>query len=613
MKNHKPSYTRFLMASFAAIIIASCFIAAVCYKLYMVSKENLFSMWRNTASQTVHQINYYLTTPTDAVNFSALKIEELSSSGASSEEILDYLHNETDIYSRIISDNTTGIYCYYKGDYLDGSRWVPPDNYDPLSRPWYKEAAANNGELTLVKPYLNLQTYTMMMSVSRMLSDNISVVSMDVFLDGVQEMTEDEITDDRIVSAFVMDNEGFVVACSDADYIGADFSETEDEGIKELYENVIKGDATFVINDGIKYRIFSSVINDNWYYILVLDEADMLGSLRYIYFFSGAFILFAVIIILAVFWNLTKKHHETERLNREIKAVANIYMDMAKVDFNKDTLTSMRQSEKTYEKLQNKALPFSETFVRTSEELLSEKSNDILHKFVNPEKIKQELTNSNSISYEFLDIFDEWVRMRFFVVDRNDDNTPHNAILAYESIDKEKKQQEHLRTLSETDLMTGINNRISGETKIKQMLDDIESGMYVMLDADRFKYINDNFGHGVGDKVIIAIAKSMQKTFRDSDVIFRLGGDEFAAFAPNVNTREDAQNIIDRLFDNINKINVPELLEHRIYVSAGISFYLADTNDSFESLYERADKAAYESKKVKGNKATFSKDIIEPI
>ena len=56
--------------------------------------------------------------------------------------------------------------------------------------------------------------------------------------------------------------------------------------------------------------------------------------------------------------------------------------------------------------------------------------------------------------------------------------------------------------------------------------------MFCLIDCDKFKSINDTYGHSVGDKVIIAVAEKLRKTCRDSDVVLRLGGDEFAIFMP---------------------------------------------------------------------------------
>ena len=68
-------------------------------------------------------------------------------------------------------------------------------------------------------------------------------------------------------------------------------------------------------------------------------------------------------------------------------------------------------------------------------------------------------------------------------------------------------------------------------------------GLFVLMDVDDFKTVNDNYGHDVGDLVIIAVADALKNTFRDIDVVFRLGGDEFAVYIPGV-TDDDARDYL---------------------------------------------------------------------
>ena len=97
----------------------------------------------------------------------------------------------------------------------------------------------------------------------------------------------------------------------------------------------------------------------------------------------------------------------------------------------------------------------------------------------------------------------------------------------------------------------------------------------------------------------------MTKSFRDTDVVFRLGGDEFAAFSEGVTDPETGRMILDRFFESINDIDIPELSDRKISISVGASFYPLGNTDSFEALYSRADEGAYESKRHDGSYVTF--------
>ena len=172
-------------------------------------------------------------------------------------------------------------------------------------------------------------------------------------------------------------------------------------------------------------------------------------------------------------------------------------------------------------------------------------------------------------------------------------------------LNDEKRQQEKLLYLSETDRMTGINNRGSGEKKIRELIAEGQGGMFVLMDVDKFKSINDNYGHNVGDKVLIEFAGCLKKAFRANDIIMRLGGDEFAVYVPDVHNEAAGERIINRLFNVLDNTDIPELNGNKFYISAGAAFYQTDDKYSFEELYKRADSCTYISKKHKGNYASY--------
>ncbi len=207
--------------------------------------------------------------------------------------------------------------------------------------------------------------------------------------------------------------------------------------------------------------------------------------------------------------------------------------------------------------------------------------------------------------------FPKWVRLRFVVVDRDSSGGINQLLWMFESIDEDRKQQEKLRVLSETDMMTGIRNRGSGEATIRQMIAEGRQGLFLLLDADDFKSVNDNYGHAVGDKVIINIAHSLRSAFRDSDVVFRLGGDEFAVYAEGITDANVASNVINRFIDNLNAVPMPELQGRIITVSIGATFYTDVQADTFEDIYRRADEGTYDSKRHGKNYVTFKYEGVD--
>lgn len=225
--------------------------------------------------------------------------------------------------------------------------------------------------------------------------------------------------------------------------------------------------------------------------------------------------------------------------------------------------------------------------------------------FIDIGTIEERLRGKTSIAHEFIDQKIGWCRSRFVPVDYDENGRLLHVLFCIGCIEEEKKRENKLLYLAETDLMTGLCNRGSGERRITAFLKERTAGLLCLFDCDKFKAINDTYGHSVGDKVIIAIAEKLQKSCRDKDVIFRLGGDEFALFMPGMVEQKAAERFFERLFQNIRQIDIAEMQGKRIEMSLGACFYDGDENVSFDKLYRNADSAMYQSKKKQGYSYTI--------
>ena len=162
-----------------------------------------------------------------------------------------------------------------------------------------------------------------------------------------------------------------------------------------------------------------------------------------------------------------------------------------------------------------------------------------------------------------------------------------------------KEIEDKLTVLSETDALTGIRNRGSGESLTIRELKNGVQGMFCLVDANNFKHINDTYGHQAGDKALIVVADTLRASFRDDDIVMRLGGDEFAVFAKTIMDKQLAQTVIRRFFDRLSSVSIDELNGEKLTVSLGAVFTEGDGQDSFEQLYSRADSVMYLCKKEK--------------
>lgn len=178
-------------------------------------------------------------------------------------------------------------------------------------------------------------------------------------------------------------------------------------------------------------------------------------------------------------------------------------------------------------------------------------------------------------------------------------------ITAIIDVSEVKKMSNDMIEMSKKDSLTQINNRGSGEKQIENLLKIKKDGMFCLLDCDKFKSINDTLGHSVGDKVLIAIADCMQNTFRDRDIVMRLGGDEFAVYAVGVTTQEIGERVIERFFNALDKISIPELGERKINVSLGAILCSSEKDLTFDEIYQKSDGVMYKGKAISGNAFEF--------
>ncbi len=161
-----------------------------------------------------------------------------------------------------------------------------------------------------------------------------------------------------------------------------------------------------------------------------------------------------------------------------------------------------------------------------------------------------------------------------------------------------KTERDSLQILAHTDPLTGLPNRRSLHSAITTALTEATPdkllGVY-MLDLDGFKLVNDQYGHDVGDELLIAVAKRLTSSLRNTDVISRLGGDEFLVMSRGLQSEHQARELGEKMLRAFNEPFV--LSQHTCSVGLTIGYALAplDTRDT-PQLLKLADAAMYAGK-----------------
>lgn len=284
-----------------------------------------------------------------------------------------------------------------------------------------------------------------------------------------------------------------------------------------------------------------------------------------------------------------------------LNALSEIYISLHIFDLQEDKLFPLK-TNKHIEKWSEGFTSSQEMLQNVMKNITMEEHQELIQEFIDFSTLEERLKESKVISAVFLGKVNGWCKARFVAANEYEPGKLRYVLYAVECIDEEKKKENHLRYLSQTDLMTGIFNRGHGERTITSLLEEKRDGLFCLFDIDKFKHVNDKYGHMIGDRVLIALADALKAVKREHDVIMRLGGDEFAAYFVDVTTKEEAAEIIGRFFDNVAQIHV-EPMEEEIIVSLGAVMYREGLD--FDSVYRIADEGVYDSKANKGSSYTF--------
>jgi len=209
------------------------------------------------------------------------------------------------------------------------------------------------------------------------------------------------------------------------------------------------------------------------------------------------------------------------------------------------------------------------------------------------------------------ELFLEWINIS---VIRNYDGEITHYASVFADITQRTAAEEKLRHLAHHDALTNLPNRVLLQDRLNQALlqahREASKLAVVYVDIDHFKNLNDSMGHGVGDELIVGVAKALQSVVREVDTVSRLGGDEFAVLLPDVGSHEMAARLVGKIFNAVGKTYLIAGRELRITASMGVSLFPRD-GDNPTTLLKHADSAMYLAKKEGRNNFQFFDEALE--
>ncbi len=182
-------------------------------------------------------------------------------------------------------------------------------------------------------------------------------------------------------------------------------------------------------------------------------------------------------------------------------------------------------------------------------------------------------------------------------------------------ITKQKLIEANISRLARFDSLTGLHNRPAFFERLDHAIAlarrHDRAIALLFVDLDRFKDVNDAFGHLAGDEVLKALARRLTKTVRDTDTVARLGGDEFIVLAEEVANQVDVNEFGRRLLQALSEPVVLHGQECRLGASVGVAMFPADGEDT-TTLLKAADAAMYRAKESGGNNLAFAAEAQGP-
>ena len=194
----------------------------------------------------------------------------------------------------------------------------------------------------------------------------------------------------------------------------------------------------------------------------------------------------------------------------------------------------------------------------------------------------------------------------------NSSNDLAKSLSQFNTVVKDRECK--LKKIALYDSLTGIANREHFFNVLQNKMCKLAQNSTFMalffIDLDRFKHVNDTFGHDVGDEVLKMVAKRLQNSVRASDLVARLGGDEFTILLDNLNSKHSILKIVKLI---LNSFHEPASINnHMININLSIGITIVNnTEDSVTEVLRQADIAMYNAKSSKSKRFSFFKNEME--
>jgi diguanylate cyclase (GGDEF)-like protein/PAS domain S-box-containing protein len=201
---------------------------------------------------------------------------------------------------------------------------------------------------------------------------------------------------------------------------------------------------------------------------------------------------------------------------------------------------------------------------------------------------------------------EEYIENATISIVYDDNKAVQNYISIFTDITQQYQQHQELEHHAHYDVLTSLPNRMLFSDRMEQAISQaIRNNKLIAvayIDIDGFKEVNDTYGHSIGDKLLMLLAKKMRVLLRESDTVSRVGGDEFIALFADIQDEENITPFLNRLIETLSEPISIDNFSINVSASIGVTFYPQKDKLEMDQIIRQADQAMYRAKMSGKNK-----------
>lgn len=305
--------------------------------------------------------------------------------------------------------------------------------------------------------------------------------------------------------------------------------------------------------------------------------------------------------------DITQMKQEEEEHQQMIKALSSTYKASFMINLCNATSQPIKLSNVAQQFMSDETTPHEKVLEIYCTQMVDKEYVDSVREFMDLRTLEQRFGDTNMLTCEYQGKQTGWGRIILTPAKRKSDGSLEKVVFAVQDITEQKRTEEWMQYKIEHDELTGTLNR-AAFNRVTKLLEDTKNEFgFVLMDIDRFKVINDTYGHDVGDTVLQHLVFVLNEKMRYSDKVFRLGGDEFAIIMNRLTL--DQADRVKSIVESVNETTTQGAGGMPAFsVSAGVAFSVTGYD---ETIYHNADVALYRTKQTTRRGCTVFEEMEE--